>query len=57
MLPLFYQSVELIDSNKHASLGVSLNQDQFSFAAATNIVPVVINEITFAMAHFSELRK
>lgn len=52
MLPLFYQSIELLDSNKHASLGVSLNQDQFSFAAATNIVPVVINEITFAMAHY-----
>lgn len=52
MLPLFYKSIELLDSNKHAQLGLSSSQDTFSFAAATNIVPVVINEITLAMAHY-----
>lgn len=52
MLPLFYKSVELFDSNKHAQLGVTPTQEQFSFAAATNIVPVMINEITFAMTHY-----
>lgn len=52
MLPLFYKSVELFDSNKHAQLGVSPTQDQFSFAAASNIVPIVISEITLAMAHY-----
>lgn len=52
MLPLFYKSIELLDSNKHAQLGLSSSQDLFSFAAATNIVPVVINEITLAMAHY-----
>ena len=52
MLPLFYKSIELLDSNKHAQLGIAQGQNQFSFAAATNIVPIVINEITFAMAHY-----
>lgn len=52
MLPLFYKSIELLDSNKHAQLGLTKTQDSFSFAAATNIVPVVINEITFAMTHY-----
>jgi hypothetical protein len=52
MLPLFYKSIELLDSNKHASLGVSATQDQFSFAADTNVIPVVINEINIAMAHY-----
>jgi hypothetical protein len=52
MLPLFYKSIELVDLNKHAQLGISQTQNQFSFAAATNIVPIVISEITFAMAHY-----
>jgi hypothetical protein len=52
MLPLFYKSIELFDSNKHASLGVPSAHDQYSFAASTNIVPIVLNEITMAMAHY-----
>ncbi len=52
MLPLFYKSIELFDSKKHAQLGVAQNQNQFSFAALTNIIPIVINEITSAMAHY-----
>ena len=53
MLPLFYKSVELFDSNKHAQLGIATTQDQFGFAAATNIIPVALSEITFAMAHYA----
>ena len=52
MLPLFYKSVELFDSSKHASLGLSQTQDPFAFASATNIVPILLTEITFAMAHY-----
>ena len=52
MLPLFYKSIELFDSKKHAQLGVAQTQSQFAFAASTNIVPIVITEITFAMAHY-----
>ena len=52
MLPLFYKSIELFDSKTHAQFGVAQTQSQFSFAASTNIVPIVINEITFAMAHY-----
>lgn len=52
MLPLFYKSVELFDSNKHAQLGMLPTPDQFAFAAETNIIPVVVNEITFAMSHY-----
>lgn len=52
MLPLFYKSIELFDSSKHAQLGLEQTQDQFSFAATTNIVPIVISEITLAMAHY-----
>lgn len=52
MLPLFYKSIELLDSSKHGQLGLSTSQSPYSFAAASNIIPVVINEITFAMAHY-----
>lgn len=52
MLPLFYKSIELLDSNKHAQLGLSARQDVYSFAATSNIIPVVVNEITFVIAHY-----
>lgn len=52
MLPLFYKSIELFDSKKHAEMGVAQTPNQFAFAATTNIVPIVIDEITFALAHY-----
>lgn len=52
MLPLFYKSVELFDSNKHAQRGIPAAQDLFGFACSTNVIPLALSEITFAIAHY-----
>jgi hypothetical protein len=52
MLPLFYKSIELLDASRHAQMGLSPSQTPFSFAAASNIVPVVLSEVALAMAHY-----
>lgn len=54
-LPLFYQSIELVDSQKHQNWGVSNTQNDFGFARQTNLIPLVVTEVNFAMRNYPVL--
>lgn len=51
-LPLLYKSVEPLDKERHASLGILSSRSSFSFAARASAVPVNIAEFNFALKSF-----
>lgn len=51
-LPLFYKKLELLDTKKHKSLAVAKELADFSYASQTNIIPIVVTELSFASKHY-----
>lgn len=51
-LPLFFSEMELLDSTKHAKLGLSQAKTNYSFASKATIIPVVANEVGLAIRHY-----
>ena len=52
MLPLFYKTLQFLDSKTHADWGVAQGQSGFAFAAHTNVVPLAISELSYAIASY-----
>jgi SapC len=51
-LPLFYQSLTAFDWTQHGKLGFPEVPPDFLYAAKTNVIPILINEIGQALRHY-----
>jgi SapC len=54
-LPLFYQSLEPFEGAKHGDLALPKKPIDFLFAANTNVIPVLVDEVALALHHFALL--
>ena len=54
-LPLFYQSLEPFEGAKHGDLALPKKPVDFHFAANTNVIPVLVDEVAIALHHFALL--
>lgn len=51
-LPLFYRELAAFDIAQHGKLSFPLVPPNYRFAAQTNVIPLLINEIPFALQHY-----
>ncbi len=51
-LPLFYQSLAAFNQEQHGKLSFPAPAPNYSFAAQTNIVPLLVNEVSQAVRHY-----
>jgi hypothetical protein len=52
LLPLFYRDLVAFDTAQHGKLAFPVAPPDYRFAAQTNIIPLLINEIPFALRHY-----
>lgn len=51
-LPLFYRELTAFDTDQHGKLSFPDVPTSYRFAAQTNVIPLLINEIPFALQHY-----
>lgn len=51
-MPLFYRSLVALDSVQHRELGLPKEWRDFSYARATNVIPLVVSEVVQALRHY-----
>ena len=51
-LPLFYRELVAFDTEKHGKLAFPAMPPDFRYAAQTNVIPLLVNEIPFALRNY-----
>ena len=51
-LPLFYRELVAFDTAKHGQLAFPAMPPDFRYAAQTNVIPLLVNEIPFALRNY-----